>query len=156
VWILNSFLEWGTKYPWKELQRQSSELRRKEGPSRDCPTWGSIPYTTTKPSHYCLCQKDFAERTLIIAISCEAMPVSDKYRTRCSQSSIGWNTGPLMKELEKVPKELKGLQPYRRNNDMNEPVPPATQSCVSSCICSRGWPSRPSMGGEALGLAKII
>jgi hypothetical protein len=22
--------------------------------------------------------------------------------------SIGWNTGPLMKELEKVPKELKG------------------------------------------------
>ena len=27
---------------------------------------------------------------------------------------------------------------------------------VSSCICSRGWPSRPSMGGEALGLVKII
>jgi hypothetical protein len=23
------------------------------------------------------------------------------------QSSIGWNTGPLMKELEKGPKELK-------------------------------------------------
>ena len=27
---------------------------------------------------------------------------------------------------------------------------------VSSCICSRGWPSRPSLGGEALGLEKII
>jgi hypothetical protein len=27
---------------------------------------------------------------------------------------------------------------------------------VSSSICSRGWPSRPSMGGEALGLTKII
>jgi hypothetical protein len=27
---------------------------------------------------------------------------------------------------------------------------------VSSCICSRGWPSHPSMGGDALGLAKII
>jgi hypothetical protein len=25
-----------------------------------------------------------------------------------NQSFIGWNTGPLMKELEKVPKELKG------------------------------------------------
>jgi hypothetical protein len=25
-----------------------------------------------------------------------------------AQSSIGWNTGPLTKELEKVPKELKG------------------------------------------------
>ena len=43
-----------------------------------------------------------------IAFSCEAMPVPGKYRSVCSQSSIGWNTGPLMKELEKVPKELKG------------------------------------------------
>ena len=25
----------------------------------------------------------------------------------------------------------------------------------SSCICSRGWSSRPSMGGEALGLVKL-
>ena len=24
------------------------------------------------------------------------------------------------------------------------------------CMCSRGWHSRPSMGGEALGLAKSI
>jgi hypothetical protein len=27
VWILRSFLEWGTKYPWRELQSQSLELR---------------------------------------------------------------------------------------------------------------------------------
>ena len=27
---------------------------------------------------------------------------------------------------------------------------------VSSCICSRGWPSWPLLGGEALGLVKII
>jgi hypothetical protein len=26
----------------------------------------------------------------------------------CSQTSIGWNRGPPMKELEKVGKELKG------------------------------------------------
>jgi hypothetical protein len=31
-----------------------------------------------------------------------------------------------------------------------------TQSCVSSCLCSRGWPSQPSMRGEALGLSKIM
>jgi hypothetical protein len=37
VWILSSFLECGTKYPWKELQRQCSELRWKERPFRDCP-----------------------------------------------------------------------------------------------------------------------
>jgi hypothetical protein len=43
-----------------------------------------------------------------IAISCEAMPVPGKYRSGCSESSIGWNTGPLKKELEKIPKKLKG------------------------------------------------
>ena len=36
--IEDSSLQWGKKYPWKELQRQSLELRLKEGPSRDCPT----------------------------------------------------------------------------------------------------------------------
>jgi exonuclease III len=43
VWILRFFLKWRIKYPWKELQRQSSELRHKKGPSRDCPIWGTIP-----------------------------------------------------------------------------------------------------------------
>jgi hypothetical protein len=37
------FLEGGTKYPWKEVQRQSSEQSLKERPSRDCSTWESIP-----------------------------------------------------------------------------------------------------------------
>ena len=41
--ILEPFIELGTKYPRKELQRQSSEQRLKERPSRDCPTWGFIP-----------------------------------------------------------------------------------------------------------------
>jgi hypothetical protein len=36
------------------------------------------------------------------------MPVPGKYRSGCSQSSIRWNTRPVMNELEKVPKELKG------------------------------------------------
>jgi hypothetical protein len=35
------------------------------GPSRDCPNWGTILYTITKPRHYCICQQDFANRTLI-------------------------------------------------------------------------------------------
>jgi hypothetical protein len=39
---------------------------------------------------------------------------TETYREEC-----GWNTGPPMKELEKVPKELKGLKPYRRINNMN-------------------------------------
>jgi hypothetical protein len=31
-----------------------------------------------------------------------------KHISGCSQSAIGWITGPPMEELEKVPKELKG------------------------------------------------
>ena len=42
-----------------------------------------------------------------LAISSEAMSLPGKYRSGCSQSSIGWNTGPPMEVLEKVPKELK-------------------------------------------------
>ena len=42
-----------------------------------------------------------------IAVSCEAMPVPGKYKSGYSHSAIGWNTGPPMEELEKVPKELK-------------------------------------------------
>jgi hypothetical protein len=43
-----------------------------------------------------------------IALSCEAMPVPGKYRSGRSPSSIGWNTGTPMEELEKVLRELKG------------------------------------------------
>jgi hypothetical protein len=43
-----------------------------------------------------------------IAVSCETMPGPSKHRSGCSQSAIGWITGPPIEELEKVPKELKG------------------------------------------------
>ena len=46
----------------------------------------------------------FCRKDSDIAVLCEASPVSGKYRSGCSQSSIGWNTGPPMLELEKVPK----------------------------------------------------
>ena len=36
------------------------------------------------------------------------MPVPGKYRSGCLESSTRWNTGPLVEEIEKVPKELKG------------------------------------------------
>jgi hypothetical protein len=43
-----------------------------------------------------------------IAVSCEAMLGPSKHISGCSQSAIGWITGPPMEELEKVPKEVKG------------------------------------------------
>jgi hypothetical protein len=47
------------------------------------------------------------------------MLVLGKYRSGCSPSSIGWNTGPPVEELEKLPKELKESAFYRKNNNMN-------------------------------------
>ena len=64
MWILCPSLELGTKYLWRELQRQCLELSQKEGPSRDCPTQGSTQKTTTKPRHYCRCQQELADRRL--------------------------------------------------------------------------------------------
>jgi hypothetical protein len=59
-----------------------------------------------------------------------------------------------MVDLEKVPKELKVSESLKE--DQQYELTSTPQNCVSSCICSRGWPSRPSIGGEALGLVKII
>jgi hypothetical protein len=52
-----------------------------------------------------------------------------------------------MEELEKVPKELKvsaTLQMEQQDKLTRNPRAP-----VSSCICSRRWPSQPSLGREA-------
>jgi hypothetical protein len=53
----------------KTLKRGNIETkcgeRLKERPTRDCPTWGSIPYTDTKPRHYFRGQEVLADRSLI-------------------------------------------------------------------------------------------
>jgi hypothetical protein len=59
------FLRSGNKIPSEKIQRQNVEQRLKEKPSRDCPTWGSIPYSITKPRHYCGCQQELTDRNLI-------------------------------------------------------------------------------------------
>ena len=55
VWMLQSFLERGTKYSWEKILRQSAEKRLKERQSRDYTTWGFIPDTVTKLQHYFGC-----------------------------------------------------------------------------------------------------
>jgi hypothetical protein len=70
-----------------------------------------------------------------------------------------------MEESEKGPKELKGFATHRKNNDISQPDSPDPQSAHqpksrygethgSNCICSRGWPCRTLIGGEALGPGK--
>jgi hypothetical protein len=39
------------------------------------------------PARFCRQDPDIAD-------SCKAMTVAGKYRSRCSESAIGWNTGP--------------------------------------------------------------
>jgi|UPI0000F5122F hypothetical protein len=41
-----------------------------------------------------------------------------------SQPTIGLSTGFPIEELDKEPKELKGLQPYKKNDNINQPDPP--------------------------------
>ena len=82
-----------------------------------------------------------------IAVFCETMPVPGKYRSGYSQSSIWWNTGLPMEELEKVPKILKGSATLYVEQKYELSSTPRAH--VSSCIRSRRWPSRPSVEREA-------
>jgi hypothetical protein len=57
----------GNKLPMKgvtETKFRAETEGRKDHPET-APPGESIPYTTTKPRHYCTCQQDFAHRTLI-------------------------------------------------------------------------------------------
>ena len=65
-----------------------------------------INFQTLTPLHTLarFCSKDPD-----IAVSCETMPGPSKHISGCSQSAIGWVTGPPMEELEKGLKELKGF-----------------------------------------------
>ena len=60
-----------------------------------------------------------------------------------------------LKEIqENTAKQVEGLKEEAQKSHYQLISTP--QNHVSSCICGRGWPSRPSMGGEVLGLAKIL
>jgi hypothetical protein len=80
----------GEKYPWKELQRT---IQRLPPPGDGSHNQSPNPDTIAHASKILLRDPD-------IAVSCEAMPVPGKYRSGCSQSSIGCNTGPPMEELQ--------------------------------------------------------
>jgi hypothetical protein len=69
-----------------------------------------------------LCQEILTGR--INTVSREALPEPYKYRGGCSQPNIVLSTRFTMEELVKGLKELKGLQPPRKNNNINQPVPP--------------------------------
>ena len=65
-----------------------------------------------------------------------------------------WITEPPMEELENVPKELKGSSTLQVEQQYE--LTSTSRARVSSCICSRRWPSQPSLGRETPCLANFI
>jgi hypothetical protein len=78
--------------------------------------------------------------------------VHGKYRSGCSV--IYWMEHGAPNGGGKVPKELKVSATLYVEQQYQLTSTPRT--CVSNCTCSRGWPSRMSMRGEALCLVKIM
>ena len=62
---ISFLLRMGTKIPMEGVTETKFTAETVERTIHRLPTWGSIPYTTTKPRQYCICQQDFANRTLI-------------------------------------------------------------------------------------------
>ena len=117
VWILQAFLEGGTKYPWEELQ--SVEEKLKERLPRDCSTWGSIPYTTIKPRHYCGCQQVLADRSLLYLSPESLYQCLTNTEVDAHSHPLDGAEGPQWRSQRKYTRSWRGLQPHRRNNNMN-------------------------------------
>mgnify|MGYP006988450356 FL=1 len=108
-WVDTSFLlRIGNKIPMKGVTETKFGAKTKGWTIQRLPHPGIHPIISHQTQTLLHMPARFCWKDPDIAVSCEAMPVPGKYRSGCSQSSIGWNTGPPMEELEKVPKELKG------------------------------------------------
>ena len=153
------FLRRGDKIPMGGTQRQSVEQWLKERPSRDCPTWGSIPYTVTKSRHYCRCQG--VPRSLIWlsperlsqsltntednALSQpepwvpSGVPKGGVRKRTEGDKGVGNHIGRTIISSNQTPQDSQGLNHQPRSTH------------GSSCICSRGQHCQALMGGEVLG-----
>jgi hypothetical protein len=64
VWVLQFFLEEGTKFSREEMKRQSAAETKGTAIKR-LPHLGIHPKTVNKPRHYCGCQQVLVDRSLI-------------------------------------------------------------------------------------------
>jgi hypothetical protein len=55
----------GNKIPTGGNMETKYGTEIEERPSRDCPTWRSMPYTVNQPGHYCVFQEVLADGSLI-------------------------------------------------------------------------------------------
>jgi hypothetical protein len=101
----NSFLlRMGNKIPTEGVTETKFGAETKGWTIQRLPHLGIHPIISLQTQTLLQMPERFFLKDSDVAVSCEAMPVPGKYRSGCSQSSIGWNTEPPMEELEKVPK----------------------------------------------------
>ena len=103
-----SLLKMGNKIPMEGVTETKFGAEMKGWTIQRLPHPGIHPIIslqTLTPLHTLarFCWKDLDR-----AVSCETKLGSSKHISGCSQSAIGWITGPPTVKLEKVPKELKG------------------------------------------------
>ena len=98
----------GNKIPIKGVTETKFGAKRKGWTIQRLPHPGIHPIISHQTQTLLHMPARFYRRDPDIAVTYEGMPVPGKYKSGCSQSSIVWNAGPPMEELEKVPKELKG------------------------------------------------
>ena len=104
----SSLLRIGNKIPMEGVTETKFGAETKGRTIQRLPHSGIHPIVSHQMQTLLHMSERFCWQDPDIALSCEVLPIPGKYRSGCSQSSIGWNTGPPMEELEKVPKNLKG------------------------------------------------
>ena len=102
-----NLLRRGNKIPIEGVIETKFRAKTEEKTIQRLPHPEIHPMNNHQTQTLLLMSESFCWQDPNIALSSESMTMPGKYRRGCSQSSIGWNTGPIMKDLEKVPKELK-------------------------------------------------
>jgi hypothetical protein len=100
VWILLSFLERGTKYPWKGLQRQKCGVETEDMTIQGLTYLGIYPIYNHQTQIMFQMPSSAWWKEPDITVSWEALPVPDKCRSRFSRSSIALSIGSPKKELK--------------------------------------------------------
>jgi hypothetical protein len=88
----------GNKIPMEGVTEKKFEAETKGWTIQRLPYPGIHPIISHQMQKLLHMPARFWRKEPDISISCEAMPVPGKYRSGCSQSSIGWNTGPPMED----------------------------------------------------------
>ena len=149
---LITLLEGGTKCPWRELQRQSVEQRLEGKTIQRLPHLGIHTHNTTYQTQtlLCVCQQDFAwyEPDLLRG-SASAWQIQKWMLTVICLMEY---RAPSKGARESTQGAEGVCSPIGGTTIWTNQYPQSSLSwCVSNCICSRGWPSRSSMGQEFLG-----